>query len=71
MANVTIRCFKAEDEASFATNKAKAAGRKVAVAGPTDKVKILGGEPDKIEWDAGASVKWWIVIETSDALVMP
>jgi hypothetical protein len=71
MGNVTIKCFKTADEASGEANFAKGAGRKVAVAGPTEIVKVKGNAPDEIKWDSGPDFDWYVVITTVDDLVMP
>jgi hypothetical protein len=71
MGNVTIKCFKSADEALNEANFAKGAGKKVAVAGPTEIVRIKGNEPTEIKWESGANFDWYVVIATGDDLVMP
>lgn len=71
MANVTIRCVKTETEAFDLANTAKAVGKRVAVAGPTNVVRIRGDSPNLIEWDSGQNADWYVVISTEDALVKP
>ncbi len=71
MGNVTIRCVKTETEAFNLANTAATAGKKVAVAGPTNVVHIRGDSPDLIEWDSGPNSDWYVVIATEDDLVMP
>jgi hypothetical protein len=71
MGNVTIKCFKTADDALAEAEFAKGAGRKVAVAGPTEIVKIKGNEPSEIKWESGPDFDWYVVVVTNDDLVMP
>jgi hypothetical protein len=72
MGNVTIKCFNNADDAFDEAERAKGAGRPVAIAGPTEIVKVKGSAPDEIRWDSGPDFDWYVVItSTDDNLVMP
>lgn len=56
------------NEAASKSGYWKGQGYHVAVAGPTDAVRLIQGGGDVIEWESGTESDWYLVLASKSPL---
>jgi len=63
-----VYAFKSIDEAAESSGYWKGRGYHVAVAGPTDAVRLAKGTEDPDFWESGEDADWYVVLASKASL---
>ncbi|QLC25916.1 hypothetical protein HFP57_13375 [Parasphingopyxis algicola] len=65
-----VLAFRKNDDAAAAAGFWKGEGYNVAVAGPTDAIKLSDGTQPALIWESGETEDWVLVIATKKELTI-